>query len=214
MYYASHALHVGACRECDSALTSGIHCCLQLEASLSPFLRAEKGWAYDGDKILYTLGQVNDGVPVELALHHGTPKQIRTRLREVARHDMSRLGHTLRGGGGVGDTRPLMHVLDIVVKHHSAMYCRTVGQAVFDPNDESRHRLLGRDPCDAELWLGHRQSVVQTESGPMLQLDMASSSMLAPMNVLQFVALKLKVRTSYVCSASRCSLKFLPPRIH
>ena len=108
--------------------------------------------------------------------------------------------------------------------------------------------------------MGHRQSVVQTESGPMLQcvphsplglfyftrlfrycwlaffflasfseldlpsshaycacvcawvvprlrrLDMAAASMLAPMNVLQFVALKLRVRDpmqlqvcAYVC---------------
>ena len=50
--------------------------------------------------------------------------------------------------------------------------------------------------CDTELWLGHRQTVVMTDSGPMLQVDLAATTMLAPMAVVDFVALKLGVNVA------------------
>ena len=62
-----------------------------------------------------------------------------------------------------------MHVLDIVLKHHAATFSKTIGQAVFSSDDLSKHKPLGREPTDTELWLGHRQSIVLTDMGPMLQ---------------------------------------------
>ena len=73
------------------------------------------------------------------------------------------------------------------------MRCKTVGQSIYETDDPSQHISLGREPCDAGAWFGYRQTVVHTEIGPMLQIDLAASSMLAPINCLKFIAMKLKV---------------------
>ena len=152
-------------------------------------------WAYDGDKILYTLSRVNDDDPFDLLLE--SPR-LMCSIKPVQRHTLGELyaiNAAQAQGAAVGRARPMLHVLDIILKHHGATFAKAVGQSIFDPDADSRsHTLLGREPCDAEMWLGYRQTVVQTESGPMLQLDLAMSSMLAPMNVVQFVAVRLRQR--------------------
>ena len=137
----------------------------------------------------------------------------------------------------------LLQVLDIVLMQHNATFHRSIGHGVFNADDDEQHLLLGSQrACDTELWLGHRQTVVLTDSGPMLkvhraattcmraahrafhgafrspfrspfhihyilhstvhymvhyrvhymvQVDLAATTMLAPMSVLDFVAYKL-----------------------
>ena len=172
-----------------------------------------KAWAYDGDRILYTFGPVNRGAPLDLQPQPGRATPQTVHIRQVAQHDLSDLG-LLRGATTPGDARPLMHILDVVLKQRNATFFKTVGQSVFDPDDGTQHRPLGRQPCDAEMWLGYRQSVVHTEKGPMLQVDLAASSMLAPMNVLQFIAMKLKAPDAKVLELSDQDVDVLRTRLN
>ena len=66
----------------------------------------------------------------------------------------------------------MMQVLDIVLMQHHATFHRSIGHGVFNADDEQQHLLLGSHrACDTELWLGHRQTVVLTDSGPMLKVQ-------------------------------------------
>ena len=189
----------------------------ELEPALSVHLgggQAAKAWAYDGDKILYTLGPINAGAPLELTLRPEAPTPQTCRIRPVATHDLSGLTtHFGDAGTVVGDTRPLMQVLDVVLKHSKSMRCKTVGQSIYETDDPSQHISLGREPCDAELWFGYRQTVVHTEIGPMLQIDLAASSMLAPINCLKFIAMKLKVSDVGFVELSPADLSLLNMRL-
>jgi eukaryotic translation initiation factor 2C len=191
-----------------SAASSRRECILHCEPQLASHLAVAKAWAYDGDRILYTLGPLCPGAdggstePVETAtftLHAGTPKERCVVLKQTVKHDLSRIRHLTGDHYNPSDSRPLMHILDIVLKHQIGMRCKTIGQAYFDLDDASlkidlnahRKQELQHGVCDTELWMGYRQSIVQTDKGPMLQLDLAATTLLAPMNVLEFIALKL-----------------------
>jgi hypothetical protein len=74
-------------------------------------------------------------------------------------------------------------VRDNNIKHHPAGVPtkQPLAAGVFDLEADHLHKLLGRPGySDTELWFGHRQSVVHTESGPLLQVDLACTTMLAP----------------------------------
>ena len=80
-------------------------------------------------------------------------------------------------------TASTLQVLDIVLKHHAASLPSrmAIAAGVFDQDADHLHKLLGQPGyADTELWFGHRQSVVHTESGPLLQVDLACTTMLAP----------------------------------
>ena len=159
-------------------------------------------WAYDGDKIMYVVGSI--GAATEL--RQSTPsdaasssrRQFVVTLREVGHQNLGGLRIASEAASSSDETiRPMMHVLDIVLKQHNATFYRSVGPGIFDPDDNSLHKLLGRPMAsDTELWLGHRQTAVLTDSGPMLQVDLAATTMLAPMSVVSFVALKLGVHAA------------------
>ena len=174
---------------------------------------AVQPWAYDGDKCLFVLGRMpvqerpGGGMPfAELPPIQGVTKKgkahtIGITLREVISLDLSPLlqvrDRLVRGD--YKDMRPLMHVLDIVLKHHNATFKTAVGPGVFDQDDASQHKALGRpgtSAADTDVWFGHRQTVVLTEAGPMLQVDLAATTMLAPLNVLDFLVVKLQLRNA------------------
>merc|ERR1719149_111169 len=154
-------------------------------------------WAFDGDKIIFVLGGLEhlELPPVEVPKKNGGRSSVRVALRKTSELDVSQL---LRGPGDQPlkwtDARPLMQVLDIVLKHHAASLPSrmAIAAGVFDQDADHLHKLLGQPGyADTELWFGHRQSVVHTESGPLLQVDLACTTMLAPIGVLDFLCMKL-----------------------
>ena len=89
-------------------------------------------------------------------------------------------------------TASTLQVLDIILKHHAAgLPSRmAIAAGVFDTDADHLHKLLGRQGySDTELWFGHRQSVVHTESGPLLQVDLACTTMLAPIGTSPYTPL-------------------------
>ena len=89
-------------------------------------------------------------------------------------------------------TASTLQVLDIILKHHAAgLPSRmAIAAGVFDTDADHLHKLLGRQGySDTELWFGHRQSVVHTESGPLLQVDLACTTMLAPIGTPPYIPL-------------------------
>lgn len=163
------------------------------------------GWAYDGDKILYSVGRLGAG-PIELRrgdeegpetedaekAASKKKREVIVSLKEVGQLNLGGLRLPSAYEGSSERLRPMMQVLDIVLMQHHATFHRSIGHGVFNADDEQQHLLLGSHrACDTELWLGHRQTVVLTDSGPMLKVDLAATTMLAPMSVLEFVAYKL-----------------------
>ena len=159
-------------------------------------------WAYDGDRVMYVVGSLGEMTELRQSTpsHAAISSRVRpvVTLREVGQLDLGRLRLATAASGCSDETiRPMMHVLDTVLKQHNSTFCRSVGPAVFDPDDISMHKLLGRPMAsDTELWFGHRQTVVLTDTGPMLQIDLAATAMLAPMSVVDFVAQKLGVNAA------------------
>ena len=94
---------------------------------LKQHLRPPHAWAYDGDKMLFTL-QSFDGEMLELVLNQSTPGELRVRIRQTTKLDLGSISSAISSSARVGDSRPLLHVLDIVLKHHNGMMYRTVGQ--------------------------------------------------------------------------------------
>ena len=150
---------------------------VDMAQSLTARLQSVSGWAYDGDRVFYTVGRMVGAPFVEFGAAEvaaATGREIALRFKETAHHQIGTLLRDI-GGGTPSDHRPTMHVLDVVLKHHNATFCRAVGKAFFDSEDETSKRPLGRPPSEAELWLGHRQSLVLTDSGLMLQARQAVS---------------------------------------
>ena len=85
-------------------------------------------------------------------------------------------------------------VLDVVFKAQSTARCKCIGDAFYDAMQERNWARSERIGQLSELWLGYRTSIVRTEHGPMLQVDRASSCMLAAIRLDEFVAQKLRQR--------------------
>ena len=75
---------------------------LECEPQLVEHLLAAKGWAYDGDKILYTLGPMRLQM-IELVVGRA-PKETKVTIRQVSHHRMQEL-HT--GSARRDDMRPV-----------------------------------------------------------------------------------------------------------
>lgn len=68
--------------------------------------------------------------------------------------------------------------------------CKSVGQALFDPDNDS---LVVRLSKRTQLRFGTKLTVVQTTRGEMLQVDHGTTTELAPNALADFIAYDLKI---------------------
>jgi len=80
--------------------------------------------------------------------------------------------------------RKFMAAVDVTLSERSVLRC--IKSSFYNENDRP-HPVLG----DYEIWLGYRQTVVDTEGGLMLFVDHAATAMYAPTNLLDFLSKKL-----------------------
>ena len=90
--------------------------------------------------------------------------------------------------------RKYMASIDILLQP-VRMY-KPLKNAYFNENRDANWgymKQLGRE-SNQQLWLGYRQTVVDTLDGPMLFIDTAAAAMHAPCDLLSFIATKMKLR--------------------
>jgi eukaryotic translation initiation factor 2C len=90
--------------------------------------------------------------------------------------------------------RKYMASIDILLQP-VRMY-KSLKNAYFNENRDANWgymKQLGRE-SNQQLWLGYRQTVVDTLDGPMLFIDTAAAAMHAPCDLLSFIATKMKLR--------------------
>jgi len=87
-----------------------------------------------------------------------------------------------------------LQVLDIVMKHTPASMYREIGGAYYDEYRRNAWAQTAelRAARDLELWLGYRQTIVHTDSGPMMQIDKSACTVLKPVGLVNFIANNLK----------------------
>jgi hypothetical protein len=56
----------------------------------------------------------------------------------------------------------------------------------------AKSQAIGGPQSMAEMWFGKKHTIVHTKAGPMLQVDRACTVMLAPINLVEFVAKTLR----------------------
>ena len=178
------------------------------------------GWCYDGTSILFTAQRELALTPEALA--EGWSAEVEGKrfvkpLPQAPRRD-GNVRQTVPtvsitrcesepvefdglASGRLQDSVPNIRLqfmaLDVMLKQDSSARFKVIGDAFYDERREaawSKIKTLGRHDSGVELWLGYRQSLVMTEKGPMLQIDKAATTMLAPLLLLEFLAKKLRCR--------------------
>ncbi|PRW57108.1 argonaute 1 [Chlorella sorokiniana] len=168
--------------------------CRAAMVQLSEKLKWPAGyWAFDGRKNMYApftqlvpKDELTDEVTVELE-GEGRPRRLSVVIRRVDIIPIRSLQAFLKGQ----DEELAYHAiqaLDVVLKHRVSYNqdCLAVGRGFFF-HDQNVRSIGG----GAEVWLGYQQSLRPCQTGLALNVDMAATAMLEPMELIDYMHEKI-----------------------
>jgi len=158
-------------------------------------------WAFDGTKILYVSAPLALGAAAESggwahgnghtderpsftkASFPGTNRSVTVTITMASTLTYSELSRGIC-------SRDALSALDVAFKQYSTTAFKLVGQGFYDESARRPWAKVQPLPGNGmyEMWLGKRHSIVMTAKGPMLQIDRTATAMLAPLNLVEFVA--------------------------
>ena len=169
------------------------------------------GVAYDGNAILYVAngalqlsseaarqGWVDENGELGFTRQEAGRKPLQLTLKRAGGDAVLRnFGDFMTKAGG-DDVRAHQMALEVVLKHQACTRFKALGDAFYDETCEAswadQRRLVSGSSLPSSLWLGYRSTIVRTENGPALHVDRAVSCMLAPLELIDFLAKKLRLR--------------------
>uniref|UniRef100_A0A7S2BQS4 Uncharacterized protein n=1 Tax=Haptolina brevifila TaxID=156173 RepID=A0A7S2BQS4_9EUKA len=159
------------------------------------------GWSYDGRTILYTSSALKlptagteegetawamDRDSFVGSAFPGTKRAVEVTLLPNATLSFEDFGKVTDRACAA----KLFAALDVSFRQYSKLTFTSMGAAFYDERRQrawASSRPIGQNQM-FEMWMGKRHSIVQTATGPMLQIDRACTVMLAPLDLVEFVA--------------------------
>ena len=174
-------------------------------------------WAYDGALILYVSAPLALGAAAESggwahgeahtderpsftkASFPGTNRSVKVTITMASKLTYSEVSSGIC-------SRDALSALDVAFKQYSTTAFKSVGQGFYDESGRRPWAKVQSLPGNGmyEMWLGKRHSIVMTARGAMLQIDRTATAMLAPLNLVEFVAKVVKKRDSSQLSLADC----------
>ena len=182
-----------------------------LDEGVGPALLAamppKGGWCYDGNKNVYTTSrlapptagapgwEVVDDEKMVYTAFAGTKRAVKITFGFAK--DLA-VGEEVNAPSEAVK-RQSMAVIDLAMRQHPQTVYKCLGAAFYDERKQAAWARGTKSVSDIEeMWMGFKMTNVSTAAGPMMQIDRAATAMLAPMNLLEFIAKKMKKQPAQV----------------